>query len=108
MGREVQPAAALTKPLFLPTVVPPKPWEGVRDGGYHTPVIGGRGYQLIAKPFPGQLEALEEATKAGTMAPVYKGLNGLQGTPWRINKRVLEVMQAAWEGNLAGLPMPPP
>ena len=98
-------AAALTKPLFLPTVVPPKPWEGVRGGGYYTPV-GGRPFELVSRPFPGQLAALEEATKAGTMAPVYKGLNGLQGTPWRINKRVLEVMQAAWEGDVAGLPMP--
>jgi Autographiviridae RNA polymerase len=95
-------AASLTKPLYLPTVVPPKPWEGVRGGGYYS----GRPLQLIAKPFPGQMEALQAATEAGTMAPVYKGLNGLQNTAWRVNKRVLEVMREAWDGNVAGLPMP--
>jgi DNA-directed RNA polymerase len=95
-------AAALTKPLYLPTVVPPKPWTGVRGGGYYS----GRPLQLVSKPFPGQLEALQAATEAGTMGAVYKGLNGLQETAWRVNRRVLEVMRAAWDGNVAGLPMP--
>jgi DNA-directed RNA polymerase len=65
-----------------------------------------RGGGLISKPFPGQIEALEAATAAGTMAPVYKGLNAIQETPWRINKRVLAVMHEAWENNAAGLPLP--
>jgi DNA-directed RNA polymerase len=98
-------AAALTRPLLLPTVIPPKPWEGTRIGAYHTP--GFRGGSIVMRPFPGQLDALEEATEAGAMAPVYKGLNAIRATPWRVNKRVLAVMQEAWERNLAGLPLPP-
>ncbi|HEY7553028.1 MAG TPA: hypothetical protein VH913_26345 [Hyphomicrobiaceae bacterium] len=97
-------AAALTRPFLLPTLVPPKPWTSPVDGAYYSTAV--RGGNLVTKPFPGQIEALGAATRAGQMEPVYKGINGLQATPWRINKRVLAVMQGAWEGNLAGLPMP--
>jgi DNA-directed RNA polymerase len=94
-------AAALTRPLLLPTLNPPKPWTSPRDSAYYSTAV--RGGNLVTKPFPGQIEALETAD----LAPVYKGLNGIQATPWRINKRILAVMQAAWEDNLAGLPLPP-
>jgi DNA-directed RNA polymerase len=95
------------RPLLLPTVVPPKPWTHVRDGAYYSALVGKRNAALVLKAFPGQLDALQAATDAGTMAPVYKGLNGIQATPWRVNTRVLAVMQAAWENGLEGLPLPP-
>jgi DNA-directed RNA polymerase, mitochondrial len=74
-------AATLARPLRLPTVVPPNPWTSVRGGGYFT----GRPEPLVTKAFPGQMEALEKAD----LSVVFKGLNGLQDTPWRVNKRVL-------------------
>jgi DNA-directed RNA polymerase len=91
-------AATLARPLRLPTVVPPKPWTSVRGGGYFT----GRPEPLVTKAFPGQLEALAQAD----LSTVYKGLNGIQATGWRINKRVLAVMQEAWEKGLEGIPLP--
>jgi DNA-directed RNA polymerase len=95
-------AATLTRPLYLPTITPPKPWTGPRDGGYYTDLIAGRPLSLVTKPFPGQLDALEQAD----LSTEYKGINGIQATGWRINKRVLAVMQEAWEKSLAGLPLP--
>jgi DNA-directed RNA polymerase len=96
--KQYNAAATLARPLRLPTVVPPKPWDSVRGGGY----FSGRPEPLISRPFPGQLQALE----AADLSLVYKGLNGLQATPWRVNKRVLAVMQVAWENGLEGLPLP--
>jgi DNA-directed RNA polymerase len=93
-------AAALTRPFYLPTLLPPRPWTSPRDSAYYSSVI--RGGHLITKPVQGQLDALEKAD----MAPVYTGLNAIQATPWRVNKRVLAVMQEAWEHNLPGLPLP--
>lgn len=87
-------ASTLLRPLFLPTVVPPKPWEDIRGGAYYSPVT--RGGSIITKPFPGQLDAIQ-ATKPQA---VFDGLNALQETPWRINKRVLAVMQEAWDRGL--------
>lgn len=93
-------AAALSKPLWLPTVAPPKPWETVRGGGYYTDRI--RAQPLLTRAFTGQMEKLKEAD----MKTVYAALNGLQETPWAINARVLAVMADAWERglDLPGLP----
>jgi DNA-directed RNA polymerase len=99
-------AWGLTRPLFLPTVVPPKPWISTRDGGYHSKGSAGIRFSLLTKPFPGQVQAVGEAIADGSMTPHLTGLNGLQATPWRINKRVLAVMQEAWEKGLQGLPLP--
>jgi len=87
-------AAALAKPMWLPTVTPPKPWEAIRGGGYHTDRI--RAQPLLTRAFPGQADKLQEAD----MSTVYTALNGLQSTPWRINRRVLDVMAHAWEHGL--------
>ena len=40
------------------------------------------------------------------MSHEYKAINGLQRTPWTINKPVLEVMRTAWDSGQewAGLP----
>jgi DNA-directed RNA polymerase len=96
--KQYNAAATVARPLRLPTVVPPKPWTSVRGGGYYS----GRPEPIVTRAFPGQMEALEQAD----LTTVYKGLNGLQATGWRINKRVLATMQAAWENGLEGLPMP--
>jgi DNA-directed RNA polymerase len=84
-------ASTLTRPLFLPTVVPPRPWSTPYDGAYYTPVMGRA--KIISRSFPGQIEQLAKAD----MRTVYAGVNALQETPWRVNKRVLAVMKQAWE-----------
>jgi DNA-directed RNA polymerase len=98
--RKYNDAAALTRPFLLPTVVPPAPWTSTQGGAYYG-ALKSRS-RLVTKPFKGQMEALE----AADLSTVYEALNAIQETPWRINKRVLAVMQEAWEGNLEGLPIP--
>jgi DNA-directed RNA polymerase len=83
-------ASMLSRPLFLPTVVRPKPWTDPNDGAYFSPVMGRA--KIVSRPFPGQVEAL----RAASMGTVYGAINALQDTPWRINKSVLEVMRQAW------------
>jgi DNA-directed RNA polymerase len=90
-------AAGLARPLYLPAVCPPKPWTDVVGGSYFSPAIRER--SVISRSFPGQLDLL----RMGDMSVVYAGLNGLQETPWRINRRVFAVMQEAWDKEL---PMP--
>lgn len=101
--------AVLSRPMWLPTLDVPKPWETVRGGGYATDFI--RAPSIVSKPFGGQLKALREAV----MPDVYEGLNGIQETPWRVNQRVLAVMREAWDKSLPlpavpardDLPLPP-
>lgn len=90
-------SAALSRPMWLPTLAPPKPWETIRGGGYETNAI--RAPAIISRSFNGQLGLLKDAF----MPDVYAGLNGIQETPWRVNERVFAVMAHAWEH---GLPFP--
>lgn len=70
-----------------PMVIPPKPWTNPINGGY---------YINLKRPIP--LVRLNEKTVMDLygdldMPDVYKAVNAIQETPWRINQRVLKVAQ---------------
>lgn len=88
-------------PAYLPTLIPPKPWSGPRDGGYWTPFV--RAPFLIrfkADSEPVRQGALEE-WEALDMPEVYEAINAVQETPWKINTRVFEIAQKVWDMDLA-------
>jgi DNA-directed RNA polymerase len=98
--RQYNDRNVLTRPMYLPTVIPPQRWETPRGSPYWGHLI--ETSAIITKTFKGHLEALQ----AAPMPTVYTGLNAIQETPWRINRRVLRVMEEAWERD-AGLPCLP-
>jgi len=89
-------------------LVAPKPWQGPDDGGYYLSigtatsiVIGGhRSAVAVRKSLAAQPE---------TAALVYRALDKLGQTGWRINRAVLEVATTARDTgvSLPGLPQPP-
>lgn len=91
-----------------PMLVPPKPWRGSDDGGYYLSigtatgiVIGGhRSAAAVRRSLAAQPEAA---------ALVYRALDRLGQTRWRINCAVLEVATTARDSriSLPGLPQPP-
>lgn len=93
-------------PTFLPTVIPPKPWETPRDGGYWTP--------YVKTPFLIRFKAIHEEQRqkaleefdALDMPQVYDAVNFVQQTAWQVNKRVLEVANALWQKDLGLKCMP--
>jgi DNA-directed RNA polymerase len=89
----------LLDPLPLPMVVPPRPWTTPTDGGYLQPPIGTRFVRSPSRPYREELENLD-------IDPVYRAVNYIQNTAWRINKGVLDVMERLTEdgGGMAGLP----
>lgn len=91
---------AIMSPVFLPMVVPPKPWQGVYGGGYYS-AHGGR--MKLVKTF--NRNYLEELSHKD-ISSVLSSVNALQATPWRINKGVMHVLKQLWMegGGLAGLP----
>lgn len=79
------------RPIMMPMVVEPRPWEGPSGGGYMTSAIQAR--PLVKRASTAHWDFLRGAS----MPVVYRGLNAIQATAWKINTRVLEVMQQAWE-----------
>lgn len=102
-------------PSYLPCIMPPKRWNGVREGGYYSPLI--RVPRLIrfkADNEEVQGRALDQYD-ALAMDNVYYALDRVQETPWRINSKILQYVLAIRERDLgiAGIvrsepdPIPP-
>lgn len=91
----------LLDPVALPMIVKPRPWATPFDGGFLTNAATFR-YKLVKTRDMEWLQHLAELD----MPLVYQTVNALQETAWRINKRVLEVMQECWrlDNGLGGLP----
>ena len=77
-------------PLFMPCLVPPKPWTAPRTGGYYTDRV--RRLSLVKTHDKDYLAKLATMDLTG----VYSAVNALQETAWAVNTRVLGVMQALW------------
>jgi DNA-directed RNA polymerase len=92
--------SALLQPMYMPMVVRPRRWRNLRIGGYLIPTRGR--INLVKSSDAGYIDLLGSTD----LTPVYEALNHIQETPWRINRKVLEVMREAWDGggNLAALP----
>ena len=93
--------AELATPEFLPTIIPPRPWEGSYNGGYFTNC---KPLRLVKTGTTNYLEELSMTTDE--MPVLYEAINAMQETGYIINKAVLEVMSQLWEtgGDVAGLP----
>ncbi|CAA0841982.1 DNA-directed RNA polymerase 3- chloroplastic [Striga hermonthica] len=86
---------------YVPMLVPPEKWKGQYDkGGY----LFLPSYLMRTRGSRKQQEALK-AVPSKQMQKVYDALDTLGNTKWRVNKRILGVVESIWEsgGNLAGL-----
>lgn len=94
---------------LVPTVIPPQPWEDFTNGGYWGALSDSstllrlhdaNGQNSFSREYLNRLNQLE-------LKEVRAAVNAVQATPWKINKRVLEVAQAIITrgGNMADLPL---
>lgn len=89
----------LLDPIPLPMVVPPCPWTTPTDGGYLTPPIGTRLVGSHSRAYADELRSVD-------MPIVYRAVNAVQATGWRVNRPLLEVLERLETegGALAGVP----
>lgn len=78
--------------LHQPMVVPPVPWSETNlfRGGYHSNKV--RRYPLIKGSSKRDVERLGSLD----LSKVFKAVNAMQETPWRINKQMLEAQHWAY------------
>lgn len=92
---------------FSPCVIPPKPWEGIKDGAYYgvnapfAQFIRVNMYQHNAL-----LDQYIQKCEQLDLTWLFKCVNALQSTPFIINERILNTMVSIMEnhGGLGGLP----
>lgn len=88
---------ALLSPIYLPMIIPPLPWTSPFNGGYLSIKL-----KLIKSRDRNYLEEL----RWYDMPKVYEAINLLQSTPWKINRKVYDVLVTNWRtgGCLGNLP----
>lgn len=87
---EVMAHTVRSNPILWPSAEPPKPWTGLLEGGSWDPRVSApvlRSYKRDTQA------AVKAAIKSGQMQPALDALNTLQAVPFRINTRVLEVLE---------------
>lgn len=94
MATRAQSLAGIS-PMYQPCVVPPKPWVSITGGGYWA--NGRKPTALIRTHTRKALYRYEDVY----MPEVYKAINYAQETPWRINRKVLAVVNelVKWKNN---------
>lgn len=98
---------------YVPTIIPPKPWEDMYTGGYygdlaartcfmrHHPYLKGTG---ALRKYIARLNELD-------LSEVYKAVNKIQSTAYRINKDMLKIIKTITTdkgGGRAGIPQMQP
>ena len=88
--------AELNQPDFRPTVMPPKPWTAMRNGGYWTHYVKPPRLIRFKASQEHQKQNAADEYDALDMPKVYASINMLQDTAYRVNKKVLEVFEGVW------------
>ncbi|KAH6817431.1 DNA/RNA polymerases superfamily protein [Perilla frutescens var. frutescens] len=85
---------------YVPMLVPPKRWKGYDKGGY----LFLPSYLMRTRGSRRQQDAIR-AVPAKQMQKVYEALDTLGSTKWRVNRRILSVVEGLWTagGDVAGL-----
>ncbi|KAK4048527.1 DNA-directed RNA polymerase [Microbotryomycetes sp. JL201] len=89
-------------PRFLPMVVKPKLWLSWKSGAYlvHSTHI------MRTKESEEQVQYLKQASDANTLELICRGLDSLGAVPWKINRKVFDVVTEVWNSGeeLADIP----
>lgn len=98
---------ALNSFKFSPCVIPPKPWEGIKDGAYYG--VNAPFAQFIRVNMYQHNAFLDQYIQKCAQLDLtwlFKCVNALQSTPFIINQRILDTMVSIMEnhGGLGGLP----
>jgi DNA-directed RNA polymerase len=95
---------ALLSPEFMPCIIEPDDWSAMDVGGYYSPELRRRTPMVKTRS-----NKHKEILRSADMTLVREGLNGLQRTDWRVNRRVHDVVREIWKKDLRiGMGSPDP
>ena len=98
---------ALNSFKFSPCVIPPKPWEGIKDGAYYgVNAPFARFIRVNIYQHNAFLDQYIQKCEQLDLTWLFKCVNALQSTPFIINQHILDTMVSIMKnhGGLGGLP----
>ncbi|XP_038987041.1 DNA-directed RNA polymerase 3, chloroplastic isoform X2 [Phoenix dactylifera] len=99
-GRDGQAKARHMVIPYLPMLIPPKSWKGYDNGGH----LFLPSYVMRTHGSKEQQDAIKSVPRK-QLQKVFKALDILGSTKWRVNRPVLDVIESIWSrgGGIAGL-----
>ena len=90
--------SGIRNPVFLPSLCSPKKWVHPLTGGYYSAFEELAPVRMvkIASPKRSARRLAELNERRAEMPMVYRAINAVQATPWKINKPLLAVLRDAW------------
>jgi len=107
LDRNLRTYESICPPVHSPMVYQPRPWKGLRGGGYvYNSGDPHFGLELVKYK---NRRRLEEILKETRLNCVTSAVNSLQRVKWRVNKVILTAMRQLWseKQDFAGLPAIP-
>jgi len=93
IGSHESALASLPSPVYLPMIVPPRPWTSLAGSGYLVTPL-----KLLKRQATRRAQQLLENAD---LSIVFSAVNAMQSTAYRINKDIYRDMRTAWgAGNL--------
>lgn len=86
---QIKEQFALSRPFSQPCVEVPRDWTGWNEGGWHTNAMR----RVLPHPVKARSTVRDKLADM-QMPEVWAALNALQRTPWAINTRVLDTVEA--------------
>lgn len=94
-------AASEMQPSMYPTLIQPMPWETLKTGGYWMTFKRNAG-MVVARTRSNGIRSATQEEMPGMFRPV----NYLQNTPFRVNRRLLDVVLQMREANITCASLP--
>lgn len=102
LGERMDKAADLFT-VYMPMVVPPRPWtnDALVGGGYYSDKV--QPYKMVKGAKYEYLAELENRDMSAILEP----LNAIQETPWRVNPVMVDVLDHVFSNNIECKGLPP-
>lgn len=82
-------------PEVAPCIIPPRDWVSPSKGGFHSAKIAVRNPLISTRD-----KDIAKQMTTGQMPKVYKAVNALQATRWKVNSEILDVLKEVVERGL--------
>ncbi|MGR2681496.1 DNA-directed RNA polymerase [Chromobacterium haemolyticum] len=93
--------------LHLPTIIPPRGWGDLRDGGYYSEHASCSLFRIPSQTAPAVKKNFYAHLEDVELSRVIKAVEAMQNTAWQVNGKVLKVAKSVFSSaysGMAGLP----
>ncbi|CAB4161110.1 RPO41 Mitochondrial DNA-directed RNA polymerase [uncultured Caudovirales phage] len=99
LALELTHSFAWSRPILVPTLVPPKPWSSLDRGAYYTRDLQRR-VTLVRTRSKRHREAVKAAVRSGQMRAIQRVVDAIGATAFALRPEAVDLVRWAWSKGL--------